>query len=228
MKITELSNNLLENIFVRLNFDDRVNFSSIKHFKFLLKTSWKFFLTEIPIYYLLKTTYIDNDQKNYFNQRLPYLFEKLEHTSHELIYNNNHVSVTNKYGEKILEINNNTINTFYTTNDMVRLMININESNNNTYEYLFDNNFNMKEIIHYVDGLALNIAKPKNNLDDVFLLKCNFNINNCIEIYKYSDVATYLKDRSFGAKSISLCDKFSTNENGVIVNKIMDIKPRND
>jgi len=217
MNLQNLSFDLLELIFELLPFSDKVALTTIEAFKFLRSTCPQSLLTEIPSLILVSFYKIQN-YEDYYLDRYSYFINIISDKGYQIIMINNDFQIYDDEKKLILSIHkekDEMKKCCLISQNYYTWIITIITSKGQKFEYFYDYNLCMKEIIYYKNNIAYVISEPLyeygyNNLN----LLDTFSLDKLKHLYILSPlISNELKEKSYGAKTIDLCDHWMYDEN---------------
>ncbi len=214
MNLSNLPEEILEIIFDKLSFTDKVSFTSLKEFKFLRNrnpSNWKI---ELPIL-LFKHWYhkIRENEHSYFTERLDFFIKFFERNNICLNINNDlKIFTVTQNLDLILNITKCTTNTY-------QLFIKLSNIENIQYDY-DSNTFQINLVRYFKNGILHKQILPKHPSDFEICLSNNL---SKIQVKKISELSP-LFTGDFGKIPHYHCyNKWSLTENGVETKVIEDL-----
>ena len=158
---------ILEIIFSKLSFTDKVNFTSIPLFRFLQTRCPNEYLTELASLFL--SFILDNQEdmiSKYHKVRVPYLIQKLQDKNYKLVTGKEyiHYSLYNDKKQRIIFV--------YPMFGLTKIknqpkdwMVQIVIDHKHRFEYFYrkDTNLHLTEITYYENNIPLIVAEPINS-----------------------------------------------------------------
>lgn len=211
---------LLEKIFTKLSFVDKINFTIIPQFAFLCKGQTDNVIGELSLFLLIDLHF----NGKYNKERINYFKTILNTKDYNLDYDDSRYLLFDEKHNLILKVEKikpedreHTINTHIYYSYSIHIKV-----KNKSYEYLFDDRIKMLEINYYINGVIdISIVPSSGYLDIKFELDINLSRNKCI--LKISEKAEEFKDILIKNNIKSFCDRYEYLCDGLVVSKILSV-----